>query len=70
MRLKMAFDQMGLTKDEVINKIGLTERRYERITTDPAHIRSWMMEAIIRKYRINPLYVYGESNIMFLDPNQ
>jgi len=46
-------------------KLNISAIKYDLYTTQNK-VPSWMMRILINKYRVNPLYIYGEHKSMLL----
>lgn len=46
-------------------KLNISETKYT-LYTSQNKVPSWLMRILITKYRVNPLYIYGEHKSMLL----
>jgi hypothetical protein len=53
------------TPEQAMAKLNISETKYNQYTSQN-QIPSWLMRELIKKWSVNPLYIYGEHKSMTL----
>lgn len=51
---------------DVAVKLNITPRMLSRIQESDRHVRPWLMRYLIDRYSVNPLYIYGVDEDMYI----
>jgi hypothetical protein len=57
------------TPEAAIQELNITKQQYSRLMSEATDFtpREWLIRIFIRDYNINPLYIVGHQDEMYLD---